>query len=93
MNRPGGSFTTAAIYIGFLALCLSDDTVRPSVLKIGKSMCPVAIALYNTDKIGVIVAQANHILHKLYTDSAYYPSLALYSRSVCQYPACGRHEC
>ena len=48
--------TTTDIHIRFLAPCLSDVTVSARVVKLGKSLCPVATDLL--DDAGKLVATA-----------------------------------
>jgi len=48
--------------IRFLAPCLSEVTVKAKVIKVGRTMCPVSVDLYDETKKHVAVAQVNYIL-------------------------------
>jgi acyl-coenzyme A thioesterase PaaI-like protein len=48
--------------IRFLAPCLSDVTVKARVIKIGKTMCPVAVELFDDRDKMVAVARVSYIL-------------------------------
>lgn len=59
---PYVKLTTTDMNIRFLAPCLSDVTVKAKVIKLGQTMCPVSIDLYDATKKHVAVAQVNYIL-------------------------------
>ena len=48
--------------IRFVAPCLSDVTAKARVIKFGKTMCPVAVELFDDMNKMVAVAQVNYIL-------------------------------
>jgi len=54
--------TTTDMNIRFLAPCLSDVTAKATVIKAGRTMCPVAVDLYDEEETHVAVAQVNYIL-------------------------------
>jgi uncharacterized protein (TIGR00369 family) len=54
--------TTTDMNIRFLAPCLSDVTARASVIKFGRTMCPVGVDLFDAEKNRVAVAQVNYLL-------------------------------
>ena len=59
---PYVKLTTTDMNIRFLAPCLSDVNVKAKVIKIGRTMCPVSIDLYDATKKHVAVAQVNYML-------------------------------
>ena len=59
---PFVKLTTTDMNIRFLAPCLSDVTAKAKVIKIGQTLCPVSIDLYDATKKHVAVAQVNYIL-------------------------------
>ncbi|MGH9490438.1 MAG: PaaI family thioesterase, partial [Terriglobales bacterium] len=48
--------TTTDMNIRFLAPCRSDVTARAELIKLGRTLCPVAVQLH--DAAGVLVALA-----------------------------------
>ena len=61
---PFIKLTTTDMNIRFLAPCLSDVTAKATVIKAGRTMCPVAVDLYDAEDNHVAVAQVNYILLK-----------------------------
>ena len=59
---PFIKLTTTDMNIRFLAPCLSDVTAKATVIKAGRTMCPVAVDLYDGEDNHVAVAQVNYIL-------------------------------
>lgn len=59
---PYVKLTTTDMNIRFLSPCLSDVTVKARVIKVGRTLCPVSIDLYDAAKKHVAVAQVNYIL-------------------------------
>jgi len=59
---PYVKLTTTDMNIRFLSPCLSDVTVKAKVIKVGRTLCPVSIDLYDADKKHIAVAQVNYIL-------------------------------
>ena len=59
---PNVRLTTTDMNIRFLAPCFSDITAHARVIKMGKTLCPVAIDLYDTQKTHIAVAQVTYIL-------------------------------
>ncbi len=47
--------------IRFLAPCLSDVTAVAKVIKLGRTLCPVSVDLFDRRGILVAVAQVNYI--------------------------------
>jgi acyl-CoA thioesterase len=59
---PGVRLTTTDMNIRFLAPCLSDVTVQARVIKAGRTLCPVAVELFDARNRHVAVAQVTYIL-------------------------------
>jgi uncharacterized protein (TIGR00369 family) len=59
---PFTKLTTTDMNIRFLAPCLSEVTAKAKVIKLGRTLCPVSVDLYDTTKKHVAVAQVNYIL-------------------------------
>lgn len=55
------ALTTTDMNIRFLAPCLTDVVAEARVIKLGRTMCPVAIDLCDTDGTLVAVAQVNYM--------------------------------
>ena len=51
---PDQAMTTTDMNIRFLAPCLTDVTVVARVIKLGRTLCPVAVELFDAN--GVLVA-------------------------------------
>jgi|SRR5579871_3235868 len=54
--------TTTDMNIRFLAPCLTDVVAKARVIKRGRTMCPVAVDLFDTAGTLVAVAQVNYML-------------------------------
>ena len=54
--------TTTDMNIRFLAPCLSDVVAKARVIKLGRTMCPVAVDLFDAGGKHVAVAQVNYML-------------------------------
>jgi uncharacterized protein (TIGR00369 family) len=54
--------TTTDMNIRFLAPCFTDAVAKARVIKIGRTLCPVAVDLYDTNDRHVAVAQVTYIL-------------------------------
>jgi acyl-coenzyme A thioesterase PaaI-like protein len=48
--------------IRFLAPCLSDAFAKAEVIKIGRTLCPVAVNLFDSDNKQVALAQVTYML-------------------------------
>jgi uncharacterized protein (TIGR00369 family) len=59
---PFVKLTNTDMNIRFLAPCLSDVTAKAKVIKLGRTLCPVSIDLYDSNKKHVAIAQVNYIL-------------------------------
>ena len=59
---PYVKLTTTDMNIRFLAPCLSDVTARARIIKLGRTMCPVSVDLFDAENRQVAVAQVNYIL-------------------------------
>lgn len=71
---PDELLTTTDMNIRFLAPCLTDVTVVATVIKLGKSLCPVAVDLFDADGTQVAVAQVTYMrLDKMPTRPAAKP--------------------
>ncbi len=62
LTGPGTNLTTTDMNIRFLAPCLSDVTARASVIKLGRTLCPVAVDLFDANDQHVAVAQVSYFL-------------------------------
>lgn len=58
---PDEALTTTDMNIRFLAPCLSDATVHARVIKLGKTLCPVAVDVEDAEGKAVAVAQVTYI--------------------------------
>jgi len=61
-SGPNIRLTTTDMNIRFLAPCLSDVTAGARLIKFGKTLCPVAVELFDANEQMVAVAQVNYIL-------------------------------
>ncbi len=59
---PDAKLTTTDMNIRFLAPCLTDVIARARVIKFGRTLCPVAVDLYDANDHHVAVAQVNYFL-------------------------------
>lgn len=59
---PGINTATTDMNIRFLAACTCDITTRARAIKFGRTMCPVAINLYDNTEKHVAVDSVNYIL-------------------------------
>jgi uncharacterized protein (TIGR00369 family) len=59
---PDVRLTTTDMNIRFLAPCLTDVTAKAKVIKAGRTLCPVAVDLFDQNNVQVAVAQVNYIL-------------------------------
>ncbi len=58
---PDDAMTTTDMNIRFLAPCLTDVTAEAKVIKHGRTLCPVAVDLFDANGTHVAVAQVNYI--------------------------------
>ncbi len=61
ITGPDEPLTTTDFSIRFLAPCLTDVTARAKVIKVGRTLCPVGVDLYDTNNRHVAVAQVTYI--------------------------------
>jgi uncharacterized protein (TIGR00369 family) len=59
---PDTRLTTTDMNIRFLAPCLSDVTAAAKVIKFGRTLCPVAVDLFDATGKPVAVAQVTYML-------------------------------
>jgi uncharacterized protein (TIGR00369 family) len=59
---PDQILTTTDMNIRFLAPCLGDVRADARTIKVGKTLCPVAVDLFDPQGTHVAVAQINYIL-------------------------------
>ena len=59
---PKVRLTTTDMNIRFLAPCLSDVTAEARVIKTGRTLCPVAVDLYDANRTHIAVAQVTYML-------------------------------
>jgi len=62
MTGPDVRLTTTDMNIRFLAPCLSDLIARAKVIKLGRTLCPVTIDLFDEAGKQVAVAQVTYML-------------------------------
>ena len=62
---PDTRLTTTDMNIRFLAPCLTDVTAKARVIKFGRTLCPVAVDLFDAKGQQVAVAQVNYMLLNL----------------------------
>ena len=62
LTGPEVQLTTTDMSIRFLAPCLSDVTAKAKVIKLGRTLVPVSIDLFDSENKHVAVAQVNYIL-------------------------------
>lgn len=58
---PDERMATTDMNIRFLAPCLTDVTVDARVIKLGRSLCPVQVDLYDANGKHVAVAQISYM--------------------------------
>ena len=58
---PSAAITTTDMNIRFLAPCRSDCIAEATVIKFGKTLCPVSVNLSDVNGIRVAVAQVTYI--------------------------------
>ncbi len=59
---PDVSLTTTDMNIRFLAPCLTDAYARAEIIKIGRTLCPVSVNLFDAQNKHVAVAQVTYML-------------------------------
>lgn len=62
LTGPDTRLTTTDMNIRFLAACLTDVTAKARVIKFGRTLCPVAVDLFDAKGQQVAVAQVNYML-------------------------------
>lgn len=62
LTGPEAEMTTTDMNIRFLAPCVTDLTVRATVIKFGRTLSPMAVDLYNESQKHLAVAQVNYFL-------------------------------
>ncbi|MGD9123908.1 MAG: PaaI family thioesterase [Desulfarculaceae bacterium] len=58
---PDEPMTTTDMNIRFLAPCLSPATAKAKVIKLGRTMCPVSVDIFDAQGALVAVAQVNYM--------------------------------
>ena len=58
---PDEPMTTTDMNIRFLAACRSDVTAEARVLKLGRTLCPLAVDLFDAGGVKVAVAQVTYM--------------------------------
>ncbi len=61
MTGPDQALTTTDMNIRFLAPCLTDVTAKAKVIKLGRSLCPVGVDLFDASSKQVAVAQVTYM--------------------------------
>jgi len=59
---PDVRLTTTDMSIRFLAPCLSDAFARAEVIKMGRTLCPVTVNLFDSQNKQVALAQVTYML-------------------------------
>ncbi len=59
---PDVRLTTTDMSIRFLAPCLSDAFARAEVIKVGRTLCPVTVNLFDSHNKQVALAQVTYML-------------------------------
>ncbi len=59
---PDVHLTTTDMNIRFLAPCLTDAYARAEIIKIGRTLCPVSVNLFDAQNRHVAVAQVTYML-------------------------------
>ena len=58
---PDEPMTTTDMSIRFLAPCRSDVTAEARVIKLGRTLCPLAVDLFDAEGVRVAVAQVTYM--------------------------------
>ncbi|HUL22266.1 MAG TPA: PaaI family thioesterase, partial [Thermodesulfobacteriota bacterium] len=58
---PDLRLTTTDMSIRFLAPCLSDAFAKAEVIKVGRTLCPVTVNLYDSHNKQVALAQVTYM--------------------------------
>jgi acyl-CoA thioesterase len=61
LTGPDEPMTTTDMNIRFLAPCLSPATAKAKVIKLGRTMCPVSVEIFDAQGALVAVAQVNYM--------------------------------
>jgi uncharacterized protein (TIGR00369 family) len=61
LTGPDEPMTTTDMNIRFLAACRTDVTADARVIKLGRTLCPVAVDLFDADGVHVAVAQVTYM--------------------------------
>ena len=59
---PHVKLTTTDMNIRFLSPCLSDVAAKAKVIKLGRTLCPVSVDLFDENSNHVAIAQVNYML-------------------------------
>lgn len=62
LSGPDARLTTTDLNIRFLSPCLTGVTGRARVIKYGKTLCPVAVDLFDDEQKLVAVSQVTYIM-------------------------------
>jgi len=62
ITGPDRRMTTTDMNIRFLAPCLTDCVAEARVIKVGRTLCPTHVDLFDTNGTKVAVAQVTYIL-------------------------------
>jgi len=61
LTGPDEPMTTTDMNIRFLAACRSDVTAEARVIKLGRTLCPLAVDLFDASGVKVAVAQVTYM--------------------------------
>ncbi|MGE0199511.1 MAG: PaaI family thioesterase [Candidatus Melainabacteria bacterium] len=60
-TAPDEILTTTDLHIRYLAACLSDVTVKAKAIKVGRTLCPVQVELFDENGTMVAIAQVTYM--------------------------------
>ena len=61
LTGPDEAMTTTDLHIRYLAPCLTDVTAEARVIKLGRTLCPVHVDLFDANGGRVAVAQVTYM--------------------------------
>jgi acyl-coenzyme A thioesterase 13 len=61
LTGPDALITTTDLHVRFLNTCTTDVTAVARVIKLGKSLCPVQVDLYDANETLVAVSQVTYM--------------------------------
>lgn len=61
LTGPDQKMATTDMNIRFLAPCMSDVQAEATVIKAGRTLCPVQVDLYDTERRHIAIAQVSYM--------------------------------